>query len=107
MQNPVFTYTTEMTFLGSFMALLASEISRYDLIEAEQMKLKFMRSISRKWFTCFTRVQTLTLSDEFRSPLHAIIASTEMLQETNPSNYQDVLLSYVSSSANLLLVRVA
>jgi len=48
MMNPIFTYATEMTFLSSFMSLLASEISRHDLIEAEQTKLKFIRSISRK-----------------------------------------------------------
>lgn len=84
---PVFTVDSEIAYLAAFTNSVTVEISCLDAIRADQAKADFISSISH----------------EFRSPLHGILASTEFLQELTTDETQSELISTVQSCGRTLL----
>ena len=84
---PVFTVDSEIAYLAAFTNSVTVEISRLDAIRADQAKADFISSISH----------------EFRSPLHGILASTEFLQEMTDDETQSELISTIQSCGRTLL----
>ena len=84
---PVFTDDSEIAYLAAFTNSIMVEISRLDAIRADQSKADFIGSISH----------------EFRSPLHGILASTEFLQELTADELQVELLATVQNCGRTLL----
>lgn len=64
-----------------------SEISRLDAIKADQIKGEFIGSMSH----------------EFRSPLHGILASAEFLNDTDHDRAQSMLISTIHNCGRTLL----
>ncbi|KAH7360859.1 M3EW, histidine kinase-group I protein [Rhexocercosporidium sp. MPI-PUGE-AT-0058] len=84
---PVFTIDSEISYLSAFTNSLMVEISRLDAITSNKMKSDFISSISH----------------EFRSPLHGILASAEFLRELEPSATQVELISTIQNCGGTLL----
>lgn len=84
---PVFTVASEIAYLAAFTNSVTVEISRLDAIRADQAKADFISSISH----------------EFRSPLHGILASAEFLREMTIDETQSELISTVQNCGRTLL----
>ncbi|KAH7417618.1 M3EW, histidine kinase-group I protein [Cadophora sp. MPI-SDFR-AT-0126] len=84
---PVFTVDSEIAYLSAFTSSLMAEISRLDAITSNKMKSDFISSISH----------------EFRSPLHGILASAEFLRESEPTGTQLELISTIQNCGGTLL----
>ena len=84
---PVFTVDSEIAYLAAFTNSVTMEISRLDAIRADQAKADFISSISH----------------EFRSPLHGILASAEFLRELTFDETQSELISTVQNCGRTLL----
>lgn len=84
---PVFTVHSEIAYLAAFTNSVTMEISRLDVIRADQAKADFISSISH----------------EFRSPLHGILASAEFLRELTDDETQSDLISTVQNCGRTLL----
>ncbi len=84
---PVFTVDSEIAYLAAFTNSVTMEISRLDAIRADQAKADFISSISH----------------EFRSPLHGILASAEFLRELTSNEMQSELISTVQNCGRTLL----
>ncbi|CZS95843.1 related to nik-1 protein (Os-1p protein) [Rhynchosporium graminicola] len=84
---PVFTIDSEVSYLSAFTNSLMVEISRLDALTANKMKSDFISSISH----------------EFRSPLHGILASAEFLRESEPDATQLELISTIQNCGGQLL----
>ncbi|KAL2074846.1 hypothetical protein VTL71DRAFT_8625 [Oculimacula yallundae] len=84
---PVFTVDSEISYLSAFTNSLMVEISRLDALTANKMKSDFISSISH----------------EFRSPLHGILASAEFLRESEPDATQLELISTIQNCGGTLL----
>ncbi|KAK7955701.1 Hsp90-like protein [Apiospora aurea] len=82
-----FTTDSELTYLQTFGATIMTEVARINTLAAERAKYDLLGSVSH----------------ELRSPLHGIIASAELLHDTdlNPSQ-GDVLRSIESCGRTLL-----
>ena len=87
---PVFTVDSEIAYLAAFTNSVTVEISRLDAIRADQAKADFISSISH----------------EFRSPLHGILASAEFLRELTTDETQLELISTVQNCGRTLLETV-
>ncbi|KAG4441077.1 hypothetical protein IFR05_003431 [Cadophora sp. M221] len=84
---PVFTIDSEISYLSAFTNSMMVEISRLDAITSNKMKSDFISSISH----------------EFRSPLHGILASAEFLRESGPNATQLELVSTIQNCGGTLL----
>ncbi|KAB8297341.1 hypothetical protein EYC80_002688 [Monilinia laxa] len=84
---PVFTVNNEISYLSAFTNSVMVEISRLDALISNKMKSDFISSISH----------------EFRSPLHAIMASTDFLQESNLDTSQIEFVSTIQNCSGTLL----
>lgn len=101
---PVFTVDSDLAYLSAFTNSLMVEISRLDAITSSKMKSDFISSISRKsgWQLCTMRL--LIQVDEFRSPLHGILASAEFLRDSEPDASQLEFISTIQNCGGTLLV---
>jgi signal transduction histidine kinase len=84
---PVFTVDSEIAYLSAFTNSVMVEINRLDAITANKVKSDFISSISH----------------EFRSPLHGILASAEFLRDSNLSTTQLEFISTIQSCGGTLL----
>ncbi|KAL3419195.1 sensor histidine kinase response [Phlyctema vagabunda] len=84
---PVFTVDSEISYLSAFTSSVMVEISRLDAIAANKMKSDFISSISH----------------EFRSPLHGILASADFLQESELDGSQTEFISTIRKCGGTLL----
>ncbi|KAH6681445.1 M3EW, histidine kinase-group I protein [Halenospora varia] len=84
---PVFTVDSEIAYLSAFTNSVMVEISRLDAITANKVKSDFISSISH----------------EFRSPLHGILASTEFLRESELDTSQLEFIGTIQSCGGTLL----
>ncbi|KAK5312139.1 hypothetical protein LTR93_011445, partial [Exophiala xenobiotica] len=82
-----FSSTVELPFLNSFCNTLMAECSRLDTIVADKQKGDFVG----------------TISHEMRSPLHGLLASVELLTETDLTGFQKSLIDTVDSCGRTLL----
>lgn len=84
---PVFTFESEIVFLSAFTNSMMVEISRLDVISSDKTKSDFISSISH----------------EFRSPLHGIIASAEFLRDSTLDASQHEFISTIQNCSETLL----
>lgn len=84
---PVFTVESEVSYVSALSNSVMVEISRLDSIVANNMKSDFISSISH----------------EFRSPLHGILASAEFLQDSELDQTQKELVSTIQTCGSTLL----
>ncbi|KAF7877649.1 hypothetical protein EAF04_001320 [Stromatinia cepivora] len=84
---PVFTVNNEISYLSAFTSSVMVEISRLDALISNKMKSDFISSISH----------------EFRSPLHGILASADFLRESNLDNSQTEFVSTIQNCSGTLL----
>ncbi|CZR54714.1 related to nik-1 protein (Os-1p protein) [Phialocephala subalpina] len=84
---PVFTVESEVAYLSAFTNSVMVEISRLDAITSNKMKSDFISSISH----------------EFRSPLHGILASAELLRESELDASQMEFISTITNCSGTLL----
>jgi signal transduction histidine kinase len=103
---PVFTVESEIAYLSAFTNSITVEISRLDAITANKMKSDFISSISRKLRSSTGgRVKSvLTVVDEFRSPLHGILASADFLRDSDLDSSQIEFVSTIQNCSGTLLV---
>ncbi|RKF59864.1 hypothetical protein OnM2_056028 [Erysiphe neolycopersici] len=84
---PVFTFESEIVYLSAFTNSMMVEISRLDVISSDKTKSDFISSISH----------------EFRSPLHGIIASAEFLRDSSLDASQHEFISTIQNCSETLL----
>ncbi|KAH8585643.1 hypothetical protein B0O99DRAFT_646455 [Bisporella sp. PMI_857] len=84
---PVFTVESEIAYLSAFTNSVTVEISRLDAVTANKMKSNFISSISH----------------EFRSPLHGILASAEFLRDSELEASQLEFVSTIQNCSGTLL----
>ncbi|CAG8950652.1 hypothetical protein HYFRA_00002862 [Hymenoscyphus fraxineus] len=84
---PVFSVENEISYLSAFTNSVMVEINRLDAITANKVKGDFISSISH----------------EFRSPLHGILASAEFLRDSPLDSSQTELISTIQTCGNTLL----
>ncbi|POS84901.1 hypothetical protein EPUL_001122, partial [Erysiphe pulchra] len=84
---PVFTFESEIVYLSAFTSSMMVEISRLDVISSDKTKSDFISSISH----------------EFRSPLHGIIASAEFLRDSTLDASQHEFISTIQNCSETLL----
>ncbi|KAI1004628.1 hypothetical protein K3495_g3586 [Podosphaera aphanis] len=77
----------DLTYLSAFGNSTMAEVSRLSVQELSKMKTDFISSISH----------------ELRSPLHGVLASVELLQETQMNEVQIEMANNIYSSGKLLL----
>ncbi|KAM3072187.1 hypothetical protein ACMFMG_008643 [Clarireedia jacksonii] len=87
--NPtrVLTLEDDLTYVAAFGNSIMAEASRLDIIAADNTKSTLIGSISH----------------ELRSPLHGILGSIEILQDTAMSRYQSSLVSTIRHCSSTLL----
>jgi signal transduction histidine kinase len=87
--NPtrVLTLEDDLTYVAAFGNSIMAEASRLDIIAADNTKSTLIGSISH----------------ELRSPLHGILGSLEILQDTVMSRYQSGLVSTIGHCSSTLL----
>lgn len=83
----IFSRDTELNFFMAFGNSVMAEVSRLASIAADRQKADFIGSISH----------------EFRSPLHGILASAEFLADTEADAFQSSLVDTISSCGRTLL----
>jgi signal transduction histidine kinase len=100
---PVFTVDPEIAYLSAFTNSMMVEISRLEAMTANKMKSDFISSISR---TCSVPPPNSgsKAADEFRSPLHGILASTEFLRDSELDSMQTEFISTIQNCGSTLLV---
>jgi len=101
---PVFTVESEIAYLSAFTNSITVEISRLDAVTANKMKSDFISSISRKQEAQREEKSLLTVIDEFRSPLHGILASAEFLSDSELDASQIDFVSTIQNCSETLLV---
>ena len=77
----------EVTYLAAFGNSIMSEVSRLEAVATDRAKSDFISSISH----------------ELRSPLHGILASAELLQDSSTGPDQDGMIEMVNSCGRTLL----
>ncbi|PQE19311.1 histidine kinase protein [Rutstroemia sp. NJR-2017a BVV2] len=87
--NPtrVLTLEDDLTYVAAFGNSIMAEASRLDIIAADNTKSTLIGSISH----------------ELRSPLHGILGSIEILQDTVMSRYQSGLVNTIGHCSSTLL----
>ncbi|KAI9834533.1 MAG: hypothetical protein M1819_002909 [Sarea resinae] len=83
----VFAPEDELTFFAAFSNSIMAEVARLDALVAGQMKVNFISSISH----------------ELRSPLHGILASVELLQDSEMDTTQADLAKTIDACGKILL----
>ncbi|KAI2794577.1 hypothetical protein POX_a01176 [Penicillium oxalicum] len=86
-EHKVFSASIELSALLSFGSSIMAECSRIESVLSDEQKDDFLGSISH----------------ELRSPLHGVLAATEMLKETNLDQYQKSLIETVEACGRTLL----
>ena len=86
-RQQVFSKDAELSFLKAFGNSVMAEVSRQASIAADRQKSDFISSISH----------------EFRSPLHGILASAEFLSESETNAFQRSLVDTIVSCGRTLL----
>lgn len=84
---PVFTVDSEIAYIAAFTNSVMVEISRLNAMTSNKMKADFISSISH----------------EFRSPLHGILASAEFLRESSLANTQAEYVATIQNCGSTLL----
>ena len=79
------------------------EISRLDAITSNKIKSDFISSISRKQDKPVQWCVMLIDPDEFRSPLHGILASAEFLRDSHLDASQIEFISTIQNCSGTLL----
>ncbi|KAK8052289.1 hypothetical protein PG993_003674 [Apiospora rasikravindrae] len=82
-----FTTDSELTYLQTFGATIMTEVARINTLAAERAKYDLLGSVSH----------------ELRSPLHGIIASAELLHDTDLDPSQGDVLRSIESCGRTLL----
>ncbi|KAK6860793.1 hypothetical protein PG995_004429 [Apiospora arundinis] len=82
-----FTTENEVTYLQTFGATIMSEVARINTVAADKAKYDLLGSVSH----------------ELRSPLHGIIASAELLHDTDLESFQGDVLRSIESCGRTLL----
>lgn len=82
-----FTEAHDISYISIFGHSLMAELARLNAIASDQAKGKFISSISH----------------ELRSPLHGVLAGTELLQETDLTAFQQEMVLGVSLAGRTLL----
>ena len=85
--HQLFSSENQLNFLTAFGNSISAEISRLEMMAADQQKGDFIGSISH----------------ELRSPLHGVLASAEFLAETECDSFQSGLVSTIESCGRTLL----
>jgi hypothetical protein len=80
----------DLNYLAAFGSCIMSEKSRLDALQADRAKADFISSVSH----------------ELRSPLHGILAGTEVLQGTSTGPEQDDMIRIVTICGEVLLETV-
>lgn len=86
-REQVFSRETELNFLTAFNNSVMAEVARLASIAADRQKGDFIGSISH----------------EFRSPLHGILASADFLSDTESDAFQTSLVDTILSCGRTLL----
>ncbi|KAJ5495899.1 hypothetical protein N7539_001015 [Penicillium diatomitis] len=86
-EHKVFSASIELSALRSFGSSIMAEWSRIESVLSDEQKDDFLGSISH----------------ELRSPLHGVLAATEMLKETKLDQYQTSLIETVEACGRTLL----
>ncbi len=84
---PVFTIESELSYISALANSVMVEVSRLDVLRSDAIKQDFISSISH----------------EFRSPLHGILASAEFLYDFNLDQTQRELVSTIQTCGSTLL----
>jgi signal transduction histidine kinase len=100
----VWTVESEIAYLSAFTNSVMVELSRLDAITSNKMKSDFISSISRKQQPPDPQV-VLKMADEFRSPLHGILASAEFLRDSTLDDSQIEFISTIQNCSGTLLVQ--
>lgn len=82
-----FDETEDITYLSSFAHSITAELARLEAINSDRAKGTFISSISH----------------ELRSPLHGVLAGTELLQETELTPFQKDMALTVAVAGRTLL----
>lgn len=101
---PVFTVESEIAYLAAFTNSVTVEIARLDAVTANKIKSDFISSISRKYGTFGRPRIVLRNVDEFRSPLHGILASADFLRDSDLDASQTEFVSTIQTCGGTLLV---
>ncbi|RYP66490.1 hypothetical protein DL771_007750 [Monosporascus sp. 5C6A] len=83
----VLTRTEDLNYLAAFGNSIMVEVARLDVVGADRVKSDFISSISH----------------ELRSPLHGILASVELLQETQVDLFQHGMIDTIERCGRTLL----
>ncbi|KAK0384036.1 hypothetical protein NLU13_8125 [Sarocladium strictum] len=83
----VFSNDSELTFLGAFVKLIAADVLNLETAQADKAKSDALGS----------------LSHELRSPLHGVILSTDLLNDTNLSVFQGNAIHTIETCGRTLL----
>ena len=81
------TRTEDLNYLAAFGNSIMAEVARLDVVGADRVKSDFISSISH----------------ELRSPLHGILASVELLQETTVDLFQYGMIDTIERCGRTLL----
>ncbi|KAI7272035.1 hypothetical protein KC343_g4375 [Hortaea werneckii] len=77
----------DMTYLTAFSHSLLAELGRIEAMAADRAKSTFISSMSH----------------ELRSPLHGVLAGAEFLMESEPTAFQEQMISTISMAGRTLL----
>jgi signal transduction histidine kinase len=83
----VLTHSEDLHYLAAFGNCIMAEVARLDVVGADRAKSDFISSISH----------------ELRSPLHGILASVELLQDTNVDLFQHAMVDTIERCGRTLL----
>jgi signal transduction histidine kinase len=86
-QTRVLTIEDDMNYLAAFSNSIMAEVSRLDVIAADHAKTTFISSVSH----------------ELRSPLHGILGSVELLNDTSTTQFQAGIVETISQCSTTLL----
>lgn len=83
----VLTHSEDLHYLAAFGNCIMAEVARLDVVGADRAKSDFISSISH----------------ELRSPLHGILASVELLQDTTVDSFQHAMIDTIERCGRTLL----
>ena len=104
---PVFTTATDVAFVRAFINSLTVVCGRISATRGEQQKADFISSMSHVGSSPIIDDSVLTCAQELRSPLHGIVASTEMLQASKLDPNQQELCRMVDLCGQTLLETIS
>lgn len=86
-EDSVFSTAVDLSAVTGFASSIMTEYNRLESFRADQRKGDFISNISH----------------ELRSPLHDILASAEFLEDTDPTEFQKLLIETINSCGGTLL----